>query len=264
MPVSHLLFVFLSSVVAGAINSVAGGGTLLTFPTLTELIGLPSKVANATNTMALWPGSLAGVWGFRQTHPPSRKVIVSFVITSALGAIVGAALLRQTSENQFKAIVPWLILMAALLFLFQGQIAKRLGFAEAKPESGDAPQWSGLTWTLALFFQFLVGIYGGYFGAGIGIIMLAALGCMRMGDIYQMNFLKNFGALAVNFTAAVLLGVWGMVDWPIAGIMCAGSLLGGFCGAGVAKKIGAQNLRTAISIYGFLIAGYMFFKQFVQ
>ena len=262
MPVSHLLLVFLSAVVAGAINSVAGGGTLITFPTLTEFIGLPSKVANATNTMALWPAALAGVWGFRKTHPPSRKLIASFVITSALGGVTGAALLRQTSESQFKVIVPWLILMAAVLFLFQGHIAKRLGLADAHADATDAPQRSGSTWALALFFQFFVGVYGGYFGAGIGIIMLATLSYMRVGDIYHMNFLKNFGALAVNCAAALLLGIWGLVNWPIAGIMCGGALLGGLCGSGIAKKIGAQNLRTAISIVGMIIAGYMMYKQF--
>lgn len=247
---------------AGAINSVAGGGTLITFTTLSELIGLPAKVANATNSMALWPASLAGTWGFRKTHPPSRKVIASFVITSALGGMTGAALLKKTSETQFKIIVPWLILMAAVLFLMQGHIARRLGLGEHSEQSGEAqPQRSAKTWFVALLFQFCVGIYGGYFGAGIGIIMLAALSYMRVGDIYHMNFLKNFGALAVNCAAAALLGIWGMVDWPIAGIMASGALLGGLCGSGFAKKIGAQNLRTAISIVGMLIAGYMLFQQ---
>lgn len=241
---------------AGAINSVAGGGTLITFTTLSEIIGLPSKVANATNTMALWPASLAGTWGFRKTHPPSRKIIAGFVITSALGGVAGAALLRQTSESQFRIIVPWLILMAAVLFLMQGQIAKRLG-----EDPHDAPQRSKFTWAFVLVFQFFVGVYGGYFGAGIGIIMLAALSYMRVGDIYHMSFLKNFGALAINCAAALLLGIWGLVDWPVAGIMASGALLGGICGSGLARKIGAQNLRTAISIVGMLIAGYMLYQQ---
>lgn len=259
MSVLLLAIAFVAAFMAGAINSVAGGGTLITYSTLNLLLDLPSKAANATNTMALWPASLAGTLGFRKTRPPSPKIVASFVITSAFGGATGAALLRQTSESQFKIIVPWLILMAALLFLLQGTIAKKLGIGESK--EGD-PQRSNSTWALVLVFQFFVGVYGGYFGAGIGIIMLAALSYMRVGDIYHMSFLKNFSALAINCTAAGLLGLWGMVDWPIAGIMACGALLGGFFGTGVAKRIGAERMRTAISVIGMLIAGYMMYNQF--
>jgi len=258
---ADLAIAFATAVVAGAINSVAGGGTLLTYPTLNLYLHLPSKMANATNTMALWPAALAGAWGFRETRPPSKKIVAIFVLISAVGAMAGAKLLQSTPESQFKVLVPWLILMAAMLLLLQGPINRLFGVGTAT-EGPPQEHRSKLAWAVAFFFQFFVGVYGGYFGAGIGIIMLAALSFMHVGDIYHMNFLKNFGALAINFSAALLLGIWGMVDWPLAVVMCLGALIGGHFGAGYAKKIGPQRLRAAISMVGLAIAVYMIIKQF--
>ena len=252
---------FIAAVVAGAINSVAGGGTLLTYPTLFFAAGLPGKIANATNTMALWPASLAGAWGFRHTVPATRKTVLVFGAVSALGAITGAVLLKCTAESQFDAIVPWLILAAALLFLLQEQIMRRAGLNAEATDGAEPIRHEGFPLP-ALVFQFFVGVYGGYFGAGIGIIMLAAMTVMKVGGIYQMSFLKNLGALCINGAATVLFGAWGIVDWRYALLMASGALLGGYCGAGLAKKIGPRALRNAISAIGFIIAAVMIFRQF--
>ena len=259
MPANDLPYyiAFAAASVAGAVNSVAGGGTLITFPTLLWL-GVPPVNANATNTMALWPAALAGAWGFRETKPASKKLLILFAFVSLAGGASGAYLLTLTNNEQFKAIVPWLILMAAVLFLAQDNLA----FLKPAPQTETPPVAAEQPMLMALIFQYFVAVYGGYFGAGIGIIMLAALAVMRVGDIYQMNFMKNIGALCVNLSASLVLGIWGLVDWPMALAMAAGALLGGFFGADAAKAIGPRRLRTAISSMAFLIAGYMLFRQF--
>ena len=253
MPTSSYALAFAAALLAGAINSVAGGGTLITFSTLVFL-GLDPKAANATNTVALWPASVAGALGFRREHAASRSLLRGFAAVSVAGAVCGALLLKYTPPGEFKAIVPWLILLAAVLFLTQEMILRRVG-----PAADEPPAPRGLA--TPLIFQFCVGLYGGYFGAGIGILMLAVLSVMRAGDIYQMNFLKNTGALLINGVAALLFILWGMVAWPTALAMAAGATLGGYSGAGIARKIGARALRTTVSIIGLLIAGCMLFQQ---
>jgi len=248
------------------INSVAGGGTLLTYPTLFYVIKLDAIVANTTNTMALWPASLAGAWGFRTHAPQSRALVLSFSVASALGGITGAILLKHTQAKQFEAIVPWLILMAAVLFLAQERIVGALSEATSAdadhPAADNNPGETRANLPIsALIFQFAVGIYGGYFGAGIGIIMLGALSMLKLGDIYQLSFLKNLGALCINVAATVLFSAWGLVDWRYAVVMAVSAMLGGYAGAGFAKKIGARRLRMAVSIVGFAIEARMLIQQ---
>jgi uncharacterized protein len=262
-PASHPLeaagLTFVAGILAGAINSVAGGGTLISFTILYQVLGLQAKVANATNTMGLWPASLAGAWGFRKTVPADKKLVVQFTLISILGGIAGAFLLVFTAEQVFKKIVPWLILMAAMLFILQEHISK---FFEKK---GHAAEESGKRSLLfPLLFQFFVGVYGGYFGAGIGIIMLGALSLMQVGNIYEISFLKNVGALVINGSAVVVLGTKGLVQADLAAVMAAGSIVGGLCGSGLGKKIGPRNMRRAISVIGVIIAGYMIYEQFIK
>ncbi|HYF49072.1 MAG TPA: sulfite exporter TauE/SafE family protein [Planctomycetota bacterium] len=253
--------VFCASVAAGAINSVAGGGTLISFPTL-MWVGLDSRVANMTNTMGLWPASLTGAWGFRHHKPPPGKLLLRFCLVSLAGGIVGAVLLMITPTKAFDAIVPWLILLAAVLFVLQERISQR--FLPPVPQPGkfpiDEPERG--TSAKALTFQFVVGVYGGYFGAGIGIMMLAALGMLQLGDIYRLNYLKNIGALLINIIAALLFGLTGEVHWPLAGIMIVGGIVGAFLMSGIARKIGPKALRAIVSLVGFTIAGVMLYKQF--
>jgi uncharacterized membrane protein YfcA len=260
------LLVFAVAIVSGAINSVAGGGTILTFPALLS-VGLSSKLANTTNTMALWPASAAAAWSFRSAFSGSRRLAVEYVVVSVLGSIVGAWLLNYTSVHLFDEIVPWLILLAAVLFVIHEPLMRQLSPNDVAQASSlhheeerrqDACATNGWRQALVLLVQFLVGIYGGYFGAGMGIMMLAALGIMRAGDIYRMNFLKNAAGFAINLVAAILFGAWGLVEWRVAGVMAVGAIIGGYGGAGLAKKIGPRALRIVVSLIGFGLAGYYF------
>lgn len=249
---------FAAAVIAGAMNSVAGGGTLVSFPALVLVLGLDPIRANATNSMSLWPASLTGALGFREMVKGKDALIIPFSIVSLIGGVIGAVLLYFTPPEQFKVIVPWLILMAVALFLLQEKLVPP---PPVLIDGAQAAEFKGPS-AGNLAFQFLVAVYGGYFGAGIGILMLAALGFMRIGDIYRMSYVKNFCALIINLAASVTLAIQGLIDWPVAVIMTVGACVGGYAGAGVAKKIGAKNLRRAISIIGLIIAAYMLYKQF--
>src|ERR1700759_4290167 len=197
---------------AGAINSVAGGGTLVSFPALVWL-GLPSVAANATSTVDIWPGTLGGVWGYREELRQSDRRMLSLTIPSLVGGALGAVLLQHTSPGFFDKLVPFLIAFATILFMLQDRIQ---GF-----------RWLNRGLALAMTFQFLVALYGGFFGAGIGILMLAALSVLGMSDIHKMNALKNFFALCINGIAAFYF-VWAkMVDWPYVGVMAVGAIAGG-------------------------------------
>ena len=259
MSPSDYAIVFFTAAISGAINSVAGGGTLLTYPVLVTVIHLDEKVANATNTMALWPASVAGALTFRKHLEDIRHLALPFCIISAVGGAVGCILLNYTPTSVFKAVVPWLILMAALLFIGHEPVMKRLGIRPL-PE-GETPTYSPRAWNILLFAQFLVSVYGGYFGAGIGIMMLASLSIMRFGDLYRVNALKNLAAFLINVFAACLFGIMGLVAWKVAGVMAVGATCGALFGAGAAKAIGPRNLRLVISILGFVVAGYYVYKN---
>jgi len=236
---------FAAALVAGAINSVAGGGTLITFPVLIW-IGLPSVTANATSTVAVWPGSLGSIGGYRRELKGLTWRSYVLLVPSAIGGIIGAVLLRMTPAQLFDRLVPLLILFATFLFMLQEPIQRII-------RRGTPGGHSGATsWVVgAIIFQFFVALYGGYFGAGIGILMLAALGILGYTDIHQMNGLKNLLALAINGVAALYFISMGMVRWPEAIIMAVGAIVGGYGGAGVARKIGPAGVRRIVIIIGF-------------
>jgi uncharacterized membrane protein YfcA len=263
-PVSYLLL-FGASFVAGAINSVAGGGTLLTFPTLLGL-GISPVVANATSTFALVPGSLAGAYSFRKELPNIKKTVELFALPALIGGFVGAKLMLLGGDKVLSILVPWLILGAATLFLLQEPISRRAKKnAEPMVPAGDSPQSEPSpalqNIPAVVFFMFLVAIYGGYFGAGIGILTLAALGFLGLSNIHQMNGLKNILAASINLVAMTTFVMAGTVDWIIAGIMAVGAIMGGFTGARVALKVGQKHVRQFIICIGFGIAALMFWRQ---
>ncbi|MEQ1572959.1 MAG: sulfite exporter TauE/SafE family protein, partial [Vicinamibacterales bacterium] len=199
---------------AGAINAVAGGGSLISFPTLVWL-GLPSITANATNTVAVWPGALGSMWGYRRELGQTAPKMYLLIAPSLVGGITGALLLGLTPSAVFDRLVPLLILFATCLFMAQEPIQRRLAAAYglrggAHEGSHDRSRW--LAW--GMLFQLLVGVYGGYFGAGIGILMLAALSLMGQDDIHQMNGLKNLLALFINGIASIYFIWMSMVSWP--------------------------------------------------
>jgi uncharacterized membrane protein YfcA len=255
-PVSplHLLFAAIAAFLAGGINSVAGGGTLITFPTLMAL-GLPPVIANATNTVAIWPGSLGSLWGFRREFRETDAKMRWMVIPSLLGGATGALLLRFTPPSVFEHLVPFLILFATLIFAARAPIQRLI--RSAHPEAHRTTKW----FVTAMCFQLFVGLYGGYFGAGIGIMMLSALSILGMTDMLKMNALTSLYALCINGVAALLF-IWAkMIFWPYVLVMAIAAIVGGYSAAGLARKIGSDRVRLFVIIVGFTISGALFVRM---
>lgn len=253
----RLLLVVIAAAIGGAINSIAGGGTLVTFPALVGL-GVPAIVANATSTVALWPGALGSMFGYRQELAGARAWAIRFAMPSVVGGLVGALLLLKTPGERFDQIVPWLVLGATLLFLVQrplmAALRRRSGEQAAVPDDPTTrPPGAAL-----LLFQFGVAIYGGYFGAGIGILMLAALGFMGFTNIHRMNGLKNWGGFCMNFVAAATFAIKGFVNWPVAIAMATGAIVGGYAGSRVAQRVPQEWVRRLVIVIGFAAAAWLF------
>ncbi|MGZ4808600.1 MAG: sulfite exporter TauE/SafE family protein [Thermoanaerobaculia bacterium] len=245
--VIDILVIAVAAFAAGIINSIAGGGTLLSFPALVW-IGRSVVVANATNTVAIWPGSLAGVVGFRREIASLDRWLFLLTIPSLAGGITGAVLLLRTPEKTFARIVPLLILGATLLLAAQEAIAKRIPMFAAAHEKRTT---GGIVF--AFVFQFLVSVYGGYFGAGMGILMLAALGLIGLRDMHQMNGLKNLLAICINGVAAVYFALSHAVVWSDVGIMAVTSIAGGYAGARLARRLGRRFVRGFVIAIGLLM-----------
>ena len=249
----HAAVAFGAALLAGAINSVAGGGTLISFPALIW-IGLPSVTANATSTVGIWPASASSLWGYRREVCDTEPRMLVLLVPSLIGGIAGALLLRWTPPATFDALVPFLILFATLLFMAQDPIQRRLKIANAAAHK--SPRWLAG----AMLFQLFVALYGGYFGAGIGILMLAAMSILGLTDIHQMNGLKNFFGGCINGVAAIYF-IWAqMVYWPYVIIMALGAIAGGIGGAGVARRIGRTAVRRLVVGIGFGMAISLFLK----
>ena len=240
----QLLVISIAAFAAGAINSIAGGGTLISFPALVW-IGRPVVVANATNTVAIWPGSFAGVIGFRREIASLDRWLYLLTIPALAGGITGAVLLLRTPEKTFAQLVPLLILAATILVAAQEAIARRIPIFAAAHEKRSA---GGIVF--AFIFQFIVSVYGGYFGAGMGILMLAALGLIGLRDIHQMNGLKNLLAICINGVAAIYFAISHAVVWHDAGIMAIFSIIGGYAGARLAKRLGRRFVRGFVIVIG--------------
>ena len=253
MDESRLVWVVLAAAVGGAINAIAGGGTLVTFPALVGL-GVPAIVANATSTVALWPGALGSMYGYRQELAGARAWAMRFAVPSLLGGLAGALLLLRTPGERFDQIVPWLVLGATLLFVIQRPLMARLRDRSRPAEADAADPVNRPPATALLLFQGAVAVYGGYFGAGIGILMLAALGFMGFSNIHRMNGLKNWGGLCINVTAAATFAIRGFVDWPVAIAMAAGAIAGGYAGSRLAQRVPQAWVRWAVIVIGFAAA----------
>ena len=233
------MIVFAAALLAGAINSVAGGGTLLSFPALVW-IGRNPIMANATNSVALWPGSFAGMLGFRRELATIQRWLLLLMIPSLIGGAAGAILLLHTSTKTFERLIPFLILGATLLLASQEMITRRF-----------QPHQATRGWmAFAFSFQLLVGVYGGYFGAGMGILMLAALGLIGLTDLHQMNGLKNLLAICINGVAAIYFAMSGAVLWREGLLMAVASIIGGYGGAKVARRLGRRFMRRFVVAIG--------------
>jgi uncharacterized protein len=294
----QIAVIFCAAYLAGVMNALAGGGTILTFPALIW-VGLDPVVANITSTVALLPGALSSFYGYRKEVSGSRIWIKLFILPSFIGGLLGALLLLLTPAIFFATIVPFLILFATVLFALQEPITRRLrrsskpvkhlavaGTAGNAVDPAEPAQTPAINrqasnpaedsepledlqsynisqrWLVgAVLMQFLVAIYGGYFGAGVGILMLATLGLLGLTDIHQMNGLKNLLGFSINSIAAASFVVSGNVKWSAATIMAIAAILGGYSGAILARRFGRTFARRAVIVIGIIMTISLFFNR---
>jgi uncharacterized protein len=248
------VLLFIASVAAAMINSVAGGGSLISFPALIAL-GQPAILANATNTAAIWPGALSSAVAYRRDTATYKSLLLTLLIPSAIGGLLGAVILVITPPELFDRIVPFLVLFATMLFAFRIFFNRIFGLSKTKDEHVGR---LGHIW--GFFFQLFVATYGGYFGAGIGILMLGSLSIMGLHDIHRMNGLKTILGALINIIAFVFFAYKGLVVWPLALLMATGTIFGGYIGARTAKKIDQRYIRGFVIITGFAVSIWLFFK----
>ena len=255
MTLSDATLLFIAAGLAGALNSVAGGGTFISFPALifTRVLPIP---ANATSTVALWPGIVASVGAYRKRLPQNFRIVLEMIATSLVGGTLGALVLLRTPQNTFMRFVPYLFLLATLLLIFGKQLAN---WMEATFKTSKQPRW--LVVAASNFFQFLIALYGGFFGAGIGIMMLALLTMLRMEDIHAMNALKTLLNAAINGAAVVTFIAAGAVLWPQALVMLLGAVLGGYGGAHYAQKLDPRIVRRFVIAVGIFMSVYFFLRH---
>ena len=251
-----MISLFGAACAAGMINAVAGGGTLITFPVLI-LFGMNPVTANATSTLALVVGTSGSLYSFRSRIADLKPWFSTFIPVSMAGGWLGSFFLTHGKESTFAHLVPFLVLFATLLFMLQGMVMKRVAhdFAIAKPVPSG--KWHLI---LAMGFQFFVSIYGGYFGAGIGILMLATLGFLGFSDIHQMNTLKNVLGSLINLIAAAWFTVSGLINWPHMAVMSVGAVAGYYLGATYSQRLSQKMTRYLIMAIGLIITVVMFWK----
>jgi hypothetical protein len=246
MTLSQAAFLGVASIGAGVVNAVAGGGTLLTFPALLSLPGMSPVVANGTNTLALWAGQLTSAFAYKRHLQEERARAISLAIPSVIGGLVGSALVLVLPAKVFGAVVPWLIVFACVLLALQGPIKKAL---TGLPGT-DHP---AALWVV----QLVISIYGGYFGAAMGILMLAAMGVLLPSSGQHANALKVLLSFLANGSAALLFLTMGAADLPAAALMAAGSTLGGYGGARLAQRLPPAAMRGVAIAVGLYAAGRM-------
>jgi uncharacterized membrane protein YfcA len=255
MTVSHAIILFIAALLAGAINAVAGGGSFVTFPTL-MFIGVPAKFANATNTVAVWPGQVASIGAYRkQFEKLPRKMLMPLVVTCIIGGIVGAWILLVTPQTVFVWLVPWLILSATIIFALSGRVTR---WVRRRTASSEHHEFST---TRSVLFQLAIAIYIGYFGAGAGILILAMLALLGMDDIHSMNALKALLTTISNGMAMLMFIFSHAVYWPQAILMVVASMLGGYFGAHLAQKTKPEHVRMIVIGIGLVLTAYYFAKQ---
>jgi uncharacterized membrane protein YfcA len=249
------LFLFFAAGIAGTLKALAGGGSFISFPALL-FMGVPPVQANATNTVALWPGLAASTLAYiKQLDAPAR-LMIPLLATSVAGGWAGAVLLLKTPQHTFLHFVPWLLLSGTLLFAFGNTIRAIAG------TSAVINDLRKITWRAIIvssFVELLVAVYGGYFGAGIGFITLGMLAALGMRDIHAMGAIRTLLAAAINAAAVVTFILAGAVLWPQCGVMVAGALLGGWFGARYAQKADPRKVRAFVIGIGLAMSAYFFF-----
>jgi uncharacterized membrane protein YfcA len=237
---SHVILIMLAGLGAGIFNGVAGGGSLISFPLLLAL-GFPALTANVTNTVGIWPGYVGSAAGFRTEIADQKIRLARLAPVSMAGAVVGAVLLLTTSSAAFTSIAPWLILGAAALFAAQPLLRRALDGAQPTPQTRPFLMMAG---------TFLASVYGGYFGAGMGVMLLAILGLALPDSIARTSGLRTGLSILINGVAAAVFLIHGGLAWDVVGLLAAGSLVGGWIGARVALGIPAAALRAVVILVG--------------
>jgi len=263
MNLTQALVLLGAGFVAGVMNAIAGGGTIVTFPALI-FTGINAIHANATSTVSLIFGVLGSIAGYRKTIPRVKDWLKLFVPVSLVGGFLGGILLGATPLKVFEAMVPFLILFATVLFMAQRVFRRRAHFVGDAEESAQPQKKTSAGWLIgAAIFQFFVSVYGGYFGAGIGILMLASLGMLGFHDIHEANTVKAVLGWVVNIIAALYF-IWkGLVDWPQMFAVAVGSLAGYYAGALFAQSISQNAVRRLITGIGLTLSAALFYKQFL-
>jgi uncharacterized protein len=249
-----ILFLFLAGALGGALNSVAGGGSFIAFPALL-FTGVPPIPANATNTIALWTAAAASGGAYRKRLDVARRLMVPLLTASLIGGLIGAILLLKTPAQTFMRVLPWLTLGATLLFAFGRKLAR--GRVSVIEHEASTAAIAGTT-----LFQLCVAIYGGYFGGGMGIVMLAMLATLGMTDIHAMNALKSVMGFVINGVAVVTFIVAGAVYWKHGIVMIAGGIAGGYLGAHYAMKMPQAWIRAFVALVGAGMTIYFFWKSY--
>ncbi|MBA3946137.1 MAG: sulfite exporter TauE/SafE family protein [Herpetosiphonaceae bacterium] len=243
---------FVAALIAGALNAVGGGGSFFTVPTLL-IVGLDARIANATSTVALWPGSIASVGAYRRELQQQGGLVRLLAGISLIGGLIGALLLLKTPSNVFKAMLPYLLLVATILFALSPRINRYV----RRDQASNAPSTRGQrVWVI--FLQLIISIYGGFFGGGIGILMLATLGLMGLTNIHEMNAVKTVLAMLINGIAVVTFVVAHLVNWPVALLMAVAAIVGGYGGAAFARRIKPAYVRSFVIATGFVMSLYLF------
>jgi uncharacterized membrane protein YfcA len=250
---THAGILFAAAFMAGAMNAVAGGGSFFSFPALL-LTGLDPKIANATNTVALWPGSVASVGAYRRELLSQREAVKLLAGVSLGGGLLGALLLLVTPSDVFRLLLPYLMLAATLLFALSPRISR---YARSLEAPGGSPTTSRRR---SVVLQGIISIYGGFFGGGIGILMLATLALMGLEDIHEMNALKTLLATLINGIAVLAFVVARAVAWPEALVMVVGAIVGGYGGAALGRKLPQQWVRVFVIVVGFTLSAYLFVR----
>lgn len=249
----NLVFAFIAALAAGFVNAIAGGGTLISFPVLIAL-GVPPVAANITNTIALCPGYFGGVMAQRKDFHTQKQRLWKILPVSITGGIAGGLLLLNTSENSFRILIPYLILLSAIILVLQPRLKKYVESRLARSLHHKTNDF------LILLVLFPAAIYGGYFGAGLGVILLAILGLLTDDSLVKLNALKQAISLSINVSAAIYFSFSDQVNWPIVFVMIFGSVSGGMIGGRTATQIKPGVLRWAVVVTGVAVAVIYFIK----
>jgi uncharacterized membrane protein YfcA len=254
LTVAHAIFLFIAATLAGALNAIAGGGSFISFPALL-FTGVPAIPANATNNVSAWTGLVASSGAYRSHLDVPRRVLIPLLIVGVIGGSAGAILLLKTPAHTFNNLLPWLMLGATLLFIF----GKKLIGQRTSNVGHDATAGALASASVFLFFA---AVYGGYFGGGLGIVLLALLTALGMTDIHAMNALKTVLSAAINGLALVMFMVARVIYWPQAIVMVVGSCLGGYFGAHYGKRLPQPAVRIFVILVGTGMTLYFFVKTY--